>query len=43
MRTTRTQILLAAGLVGALALSGCTHLGPKTVALDRFDYRTAIM
>ena len=25
-----------------LLLSGCTHLGPKTVAVDRFDYSTAI-
>jgi hypothetical protein len=25
-----------------LALTGCTHLGPKTVAVDRFDYSTAI-
>jgi hypothetical protein len=25
-----------------LFLSGCTHLGPKTVARDRFDYNTAI-
>ena len=24
------------------ALSGCKHLGPKTVAVDRFDYGTAI-
>ena len=23
-------------------MSGCTHLGPKTVAVDRFDYSTAI-
>ena len=29
-------------LPGLLALSGCTHLGPKTVAVDRFDYSTAI-
>jgi len=29
-------------LVCALALTGCTHLGPKTVAVDRFDYSTAI-
>ena len=42
MKTTRTQVLLAAALVGALALSGCAHLGPKTVAVDRFDYSTAI-
>lgn len=25
-----------------LFLAGCTHLGPKTVAVDRFDYSTAI-
>jgi hypothetical protein len=25
-----------------LLLAGCTHLGPKTVAVDRFDYSTAI-
>jgi hypothetical protein len=25
-----------------LFLTGCTHLGPKTVAVDRFDYSTAI-
>ena len=29
-------------LAGALALTGCKHLGPKTVAVDRFDYSTAI-
>jgi hypothetical protein len=29
-------------LVGTLALTGCQHLGPKTVAVDRFDYSTAI-
>lgn len=35
---------LGAGLslVLALALTGCKHLGPKTVAVDRFDYGTAI-
>ncbi len=26
----------------SLLLTGCTHLGPKTVAVDRFDYSTAI-
>ena len=25
-----------------LLFSGCTHLGPKTVAVDRFDYSSAI-
>src|SRR5512137_1275386 len=42
MRSIRTQILLAAAFVGAVALSGCQHLGPSTVAVDRFDYSTAI-
>jgi len=32
---------LAAGGV-LLALTGCKHLGPKTVAVDRFDYSAAI-
>jgi hypothetical protein len=30
------------GCVGLLAAAGCAHLGPKTVAVDRFDYSTAI-
>ncbi len=35
--------VLALASVGALALfTGCTHLGPNTVAVDRFDYSTAI-
>jgi len=42
MKTTRTQVLLAAALVCALALTGCAHLGPKTVAVDRFDYSASI-
>jgi hypothetical protein len=25
-----------------LFITGCTHIGPKTVAVDRFDYSTAI-
>jgi len=37
-----TKTFLVAALVGALALTGCAHLGPKTVAVDRFDYSTAI-
>jgi hypothetical protein len=28
--------------LGLLAATGCTHLGPKTVAVDRFDYSAAI-
>src|SRR5512138_998224 len=42
MKTTRARNLLPAGLAGALLLTGCSHLGPKTVAVDRFDYSTAI-
>jgi hypothetical protein len=29
-------------LVTVLAMAGCTHIGPTTVAVDRFDYSTAI-
>jgi hypothetical protein len=40
---TRTQTLLMTLLICALALlTGCTHLGPKTITADRFDYSTAI-
>jgi hypothetical protein len=42
MKATHTRNLIAAALVGALALAGCTHIGPKAVAVDRFDYSTAI-
>lgn len=31
-----------AGVLSALALASCTHLGPHTVSVDRFDYSTAI-
>ncbi len=42
MTTTRSGSFIAAALIGAVALTGCQHLGPKTVAVDRFDYSTAI-
>ncbi len=35
----KTRTLL---LVLALAITGCTHIGPQTVTRDRFDYNTAI-
>ena len=41
MKTTRIHSFLAAALAG-VAVTGCTHLGPKTVAVDRFDYSAAI-
>jgi hypothetical protein len=34
--------ILIGSLLGLLAATGCKHLGPKTVAVDRFDYSTAI-
>ena len=42
MKPTRPQSFLAAALAGTLVLAGCTHIGPKAVAVDRFDYSTAI-
>jgi hypothetical protein len=42
MRRKSRRSLLAAAIVGALALAGCAHIGPGTVAVDRFDYSTAI-
>jgi hypothetical protein len=40
-----TPSLFRAALIPAVALAllpGCTNLGPKSVAVDRFDYSTAI-
>jgi hypothetical protein len=42
LRSKRQQRLIATALVGALASAGCAHLGPKTVAVDRYDYSEAI-
>ncbi len=30
------------GIAGVLLVTGCRHLGPGTVSVDRFDYSTAI-
>ncbi len=35
-------ILQFSSLAAMLALTGCTHLGPQTIAGDRFDYSTAV-
>jgi len=40
--TSRRWNAIAAALAGSLLAAGCTHLGPRTVALDRFDYGAAI-
>ena len=42
MKTTHKRHIITAALVGALVLTGCANLGPKTVTTDRFDYSTAI-
>jgi hypothetical protein len=36
------SICAALSLALTLALTGCSHLGPKPVAVDRFDYGSAI-
>jgi hypothetical protein len=36
------RLPVASALLGALAVAGCAHLGPKTIAVDRFDYSAAI-
>jgi hypothetical protein len=42
MTTGRAGIQRAVALVVATFLTGCTHLGPTTIPVDRFDYSTAI-
>jgi len=39
-RGSRTAVVFL--FLSLLAATGCKHLGPKTVAVDRFDYSTAI-
>lgn len=36
------RVAAALSLAATVLFTGCTHLGPKTVAVDRFDYSTAI-
>lgn len=36
------RMILAAALAALVAGAGCAHLGPQSVAVDRFDYSTAI-
>ena len=33
---------LVLSLGALLALTGCVHIGPKTIPVDRFDYSSAI-
>ncbi|MBS1151130.1 MAG: hypothetical protein H6Q89_2828 [Myxococcaceae bacterium] len=38
-RTVKTSVWVSLAM---LAATGCAHVGPRTVAVDRFDYSTAI-
>ena len=40
--STCVQVAATLSLATTLLFTGCSHLGPKTVAADRFDYSTAI-
>jgi len=42
MKTGWTRILPVVAMLGAVVSAGCAHIGPGTVAVDRFDYSTAI-
>ena len=37
MKNPSRTISLMIALLGVATLTGCTHLGPKTVAVDRFS------
>jgi hypothetical protein len=39
---TAFPVASAIALVAVVASTGCKHLGPKSIAVDRFDYSTAI-
>src|SRR5262245_45099886 len=42
MNTRQTILRLLVSVALPVALSGCRHLGPRTVSQDRFDYSTAV-
>jgi hypothetical protein len=42
MKTTSNQPLLVFLLLGAVALSGCRSIGPRTIPRDRYDYSGSI-
>src|ERR1017187_5457085 len=42
MKPNAAPAVLILALACGLAATGCKHLGPRTVAVDRFDYSTAI-
>ncbi|HWW00190.1 MAG TPA: hypothetical protein VNZ64_10885 [Candidatus Acidoferrum sp.] len=42
IRGIRFRASTCVGLAAIATFAGCTHLGPRSVAVDRFDYSTAI-
>ncbi len=42
MKTALSRSLFAFALAATVAISGCAHLGPQSVAVDRFEYSTTI-
>jgi hypothetical protein len=38
----RAPLELALSLGALVALTGCAHIGPRTIPVDRFDYSTAV-
>src|SRR6516225_9697749 len=44
MKRTMNRYPVSVALIGSLLAmtAGCTHLGPRSVAVDRFDYSSAI-
>ena len=36
------QLLLVTGIASTAMLTGCAHMGPRTIPVDRFDYSTSI-
>jgi hypothetical protein len=42
MRLFQRTILFILVLFSDVTMTGCTHLGPATIAMDRFDYNAAI-
>jgi hypothetical protein len=42
IRAIRFNASTGLGLAAIATFTGCTHLGPRSVAVDRFDYSTAI-
>jgi hypothetical protein len=42
IRAIRFSASTCLGLAAVAIFTGCTHLGPRSVAVDRFDYSTAI-